>query len=63
MTATTHETRVYTLSTEGTRDWIADVDGDGCAFKRLELSTSEPPGTRIEVYAADHRLLEAFTVS
>lgn len=61
-TTETTPARVYKFTAEETRDWVTDAEGDGNAFTRKSLSTNEKPGTRIELYATDGHLLEAFTV-
>jgi hypothetical protein len=62
VTGSTIQTRTYTLSIEETADWLADADGDDHAFTKRSLTTNERPGTRIEIYSCEGRLLEAFPV-
>lgn len=55
------ETRTYTLTGDDLRGYLADkYDRE---FLKRSLATDEKPGTRIELYTPDNRLLEAYVVS
>lgn len=58
-------TRAYTLSPSETEEWQRqDPEGeDFRAFTRRICAAPVPKGNRVEIYSAQKRLLEAFTVS
>lgn len=65
MSAASQDTRVYTLNSEETQDWLkADAEGEEFReFTKRVVAANLPRGARIEIYSVERRLLDTFTVS
>jgi hypothetical protein len=67
MSAASQDTHahVYTLNRDETQEWLqAGAEGEECReFIKRVVAANLPRGARIEIYSAERRLLEAFTVS